>query len=127
MEACVDYYHWKHRMKSVSLLPGDDGGNPDRSSQYTDISVEKVREQLNENWKQLRLFARAVADRDRVIDELHGSIARRDEAIAERDKTIKTIKLMSKVKVAVLYSLVGGAAAKGIEVFAMAMVHHWIH
>lgn len=93
--------------------------DPDRSRQYRDASPEKLRDQLNENWRQLRVFAAAVADRDRVIDSMHKSVAKRDETIKLQNQRLR----LNKIKVALLYSLVGGAAAKGAEAGIMALVH----
>lgn len=105
------------------LLPGDDGrSNADRKSSYTDASPSKLRDQLNENWRQLRLFARAVGDRDRVIGELHKSIEARDQTI----KLQNGLLALSKVKVKLLYGLVGGAAFKGVEALAVAALHHFV-
>jgi hypothetical protein len=95
--------------------------NPDRHTQYTDASPEKLRDQLNENWRQLRIFGVAIADRDRAIDGLHKSVA-------ERDTTIKLLNgrlRLAKVRVALLYALVGGIAAKGAEVSVMALLY-WL-
>jgi hypothetical protein len=88
-----------------------DGGNPDRSQQYTDTSPAALLVQLNENWTKLRTVERAVGDRDRVINELHGSISERDTAI----KRLNTRLRFAKVKLILLYSLIGGIAAKGAE------------
>src|SRR5262249_6779794 len=41
--------------------------NPDRSKDYQDSNPEKLLVQLNAAWKQIRLFERAVADRDRQL------------------------------------------------------------
>jgi gamma-glutamyl phosphate reductase len=97
--------------------------DPDRSRQYRDASPEKLRDQLNENWKQLRVFAAAVADRDRVIDSMHKSLAERDKTIKLQNERSVAQERVNKIKVALLYSLVGGAAAKGAEAGIMALVH----
>lgn len=86
----------------------DTEDNPDRSKQYTDATPEKLRDQLNENWRQLRLFKSALSDRDRVIAELHGSISTRDEHI---DSLNARLKLMNRVR-PLLYAGLGGAVAK---------------
>lgn len=95
--------------------------NPDRHTQYTDASPEKLRDQLNENWRQLRIFGVAIADRDRTIDSLHKSVAERDTTIQLLNGRLR----LSKVRVALLYALVGGAAAKGSEALVMALLH-WV-
>src|SRR5579863_10364886 len=93
--------------------------NPDRSQQYRDASPQVLRDQLNENWKQLRILGTAVADRDRVIGTLHKSVEERDTTIGLLNGRLR----YSKIRVALLYALVGGAAAKGAEVGALALVH----
>jgi predicted RNase H-like nuclease (RuvC/YqgF family) len=95
--------------------------NPDRSNQYTDASPTKLRDQLNENWKQLRIFARAVADRDRTINALQTSLE-------ERDKVIKRLKgrlSFARVRIALLYALVGGIAAEGAKVLVRILLARW--
>jgi hypothetical protein len=99
--------------------------NPDRSKQYTDTNPATLLSQLNENWKRVRIVESAVADRDRIIDRLHGSVAERDTTIRLLNSRLR----LSKVRVALLYALVGGAAAKGIEALVVALVHlflRWI-
>ena len=90
----------------------------DRSAQYQDASPSKLLDQLNENWRQLRLFGLAVADRDRAIDSLHKSIAERDKAISRLNSRLR----FAKVRVALLYALVGGIAAKGAEELVFALI-----
>lgn len=85
--------------------------NPDRSKQYTDASPVKLRDQLNENWRQLRLFKTALQDRDEVINTLHQSIRQRDEAI---DGLHKRIALMNRIR-PLVYAAIGGAVAKLAE------------
>jgi hypothetical protein len=103
-----------------------DGGNPDRSLQYRDTSPDALLNQLNENWKKLRLVERAVGDRDRVINELHGSIAERDKAITRLNTRLR----FAKVKLILLYSLIGGIAAKGAEelvILIAKLLLAWMH
>jgi hypothetical protein len=103
-----------------------DGGNPDRSLQYRDTSPDALLNQLNENWKKLRLVERAVGDRDRVIQQLQSSIAERDKAI----KGLNTRLRFAKVKLILLYSLIGGVAAKGAEelvVLIAKLLLAWMH
>ena len=94
-------------------------GNLDRSAQHTDPSPQKLLYQLNENWKQLRLFSAAVADRDQIINGLHLSIATRDRAIHLLNGRLR----YAKVKIALLYALVGAVAAKGAEVLVLGLIH----
>jgi len=96
--------------------------NPDRSSQYTDATPAKLRDQLNENWKQLRIFGRTVADRDRVIDQLHTSLEERDIVIDRLKNRLR----FAGVRIAVLYALVGGIAGEGAKVIFKAILLHWI-
>ena len=101
----------------------------DRSSQYTDTSPAQLLHQLNENWKKLRLLELAVADRDRVIDQLHGSIAELHDSVGERDETIKLLHARlryARVRVILLYSLVGGIAGEGVHVLVKNILAHWI-
>jgi predicted RNase H-like nuclease (RuvC/YqgF family) len=103
-----------------------DAGNPDRSLQYRDTSPTALLDQLNENWKKLRLVERAVGDRDRVIQQLQRSIAERDKAI----KGLNTRLRFAKVKLILLYSLIGGVAAKGAEelvVLIAKLLLAWMH
>jgi hypothetical protein len=93
--------------------------NPDRKNQYRDASPVVLRDQLNENWRQLRILSTAVADRDRTIGALHKSVEERDTTIGLLNGRLR----YSKIRVALLYALVGGAAAKGAEVGALALVH----
>jgi hypothetical protein len=95
--------------------------NPDRKNQYRDATPAVLRDQLNENWRQLRIFKIAIDDRDRTIGGLHKSVE-------ERDKTIKLLNgrlRYSKVRVALLYALVGGAAAEGAKEGVVALLH-WL-
>lgn len=97
--------------------------NPDRSYQYRDASPAKLLDQLNENWKQLRTFKAAVDDRDRIISSLHESIAKRDESIKLVNKQLK----LAKVRIALMYALLGGIGAKGAEAIVVALLpflHH---
>jgi len=82
--------------------------NPDRSQQYIDATPEKLRDQLNENWRQLRLFRAALSDRDQVIGELHNSISQRDELIASQNKKLI---LMNRLR-PLLYACIGGAVSE---------------
>ena len=89
--------------------------NPDRSTQYRDTDPEKLRDQLNENWRQLRLLRTAVADRDTIIGTLHESVRLRDQAV----KALKTrVKITSKLW-PLVYAAVGGACAKGLELLVV--------
>ena len=85
--------------------PRDD--KPDRSTQYRETDPVKLRDQLNENWRQLRMLRAALADRDEVIATLHNSIAKRDDVIQAQ---AKSIKLRNRAW-AVIYAGIGGAAA----------------
>lgn len=96
--------------------------NPDRSSQYRDASPSKLLDQLNENWKQLRIFAAAIGDRDRTIDQLYSSLAERDKAIEALNGRLR----YAKVRLVLLYSLIGGIAAKGAEVAVIALAKHFL-
>lgn len=80
------------------------GDNPDRSRQYTDSDPAKLRDQLNENWRQLRLFKQALADRDRVVAELHESINRRDKLIGSLNQRLALMNWFRPW----LYALLGG-------------------
>jgi hypothetical protein len=82
--------------------------NPDRSVQYKDTDPAKLRDQLNENWRQLRLLRTAVSDRDEVIGTLHGSIHRRDEVIAAQ---AKSIKLFNRAR-PLMYAAIGAVSAE---------------
>jgi hypothetical protein len=97
--------------------------NPDRSLQYHDASPGKLLFQLNENWKQLRLFKLAVADRDKMINRLHQSISEQEKATHDLENRLK----YSRVKIALLYSIIGGASAKGVELFVLAVVRWLFH
>lgn len=96
----------------------DNKENPDRSRHYKlkgDGSLVVVNtmtgneqslvEQVNENFRQMRLLKTALDDRDEVIGELHGSIKRRDEVIAAQEKKAK---LFNRVRPFV-YAFFGGA------------------
>jgi hypothetical protein len=76
----------------VTPVPGrqarDD--NPDRSKYYQDAAPGKLLDQLNECWRQLRLFKEAVADRDRNLD-------RNLQAIEEQRKLIKSLRQALKL------------------------------
>jgi hypothetical protein len=91
----------------------------DRRKQYTDPTPEKLLQQLNENWRQLRIFQSAVGDRDRVISEQHEQIRTRDQLIKRQNTMLK----YAKIRLALLYSLVGGVAFKGAEVFMLSVLH----
>jgi hypothetical protein len=96
-----------------------------QAKQYQDESPAALLKQLNENWTKLRTFERAVGDRDRTIDRLHSSVAERDKAIRLLNSRLR----FAKIRVALLYALVGGAAAKGIEALVVALTHlflRWI-
>ena len=84
----------------------------DRSTQYMDTDPEKLRDQLNENWRQLRLFKAALQDRDEVINELHGSIRKRDQLISNQEKRIK---LMNRLR-PLIYAGIGSVVAKVADV-----------
>jgi hypothetical protein len=99
--------------------PVPESVNPDRKHQYRDASPVVLRDQLNENWRQLRILSTAVTDRDKIIGDLHSSVKERDETIELLNGRLR----YSKVKVALLYALVGGAAAKGAEVGILALGH----
>jgi cell division protein FtsL len=99
--------------------PVPESTNPDRKNQYRDSSPAVLRDQLNENWRQLRILSAAVGDRDRIIASQHLSISERDTTI----KLLNSRLSYSKIRVALLYALVGGAAAKGAEVGILALGH----
>lgn len=108
--------------------------NPDRSSQYQLVSEtehgdsveilvlnkatgrkQKLIDQLNENWRQLRLLRTAVADRDTIIGTLHESIRTRDQAV----KALKTrVKISNKVW-PLVYAAIGAICAKGLELLVI--------
>jgi hypothetical protein len=101
-------------------LPERDPKFFDRSQQYTDATPERLRDQLNENWRQLRLMKTTVADRDIVIANQQASIAARDLTIKlQNDRNHYT-----KLKIALRYSVIGGVAAKLAEVAALAAFHY---
>jgi hypothetical protein len=116
---------------SSNLLPpadphGDLRDNPDRSKQYGDTSPAVVLKQLNDFATSVRIRERAVADRDRVIHDLHDSVAARDKAIKQLNDRLR----YAKIRVVMLYALVGGIAAKGAEELIMALVKlflAWVH
>ena len=81
---------------------------PDRSAQYKQTNPAVLVDQLNENWRQLRLLRAAVSDRDEVIATLHGSIAERDKMIAAQETKMK---LLNRVRPFV-YATIGGAVTK---------------
>jgi hypothetical protein len=89
-----------------------------QASSYKNASPEVLRDQLNECWTQLRTFKRAVADRDRSIDQLTKSLAARDLIVARLRKRLK----YARVRIALLYAIVGAAVAKTLELIVM----HWI-
>ena len=91
----------------------------DQARQYQDASPEVLLQQLNENWTKLRTFERAVADREIVIGGLHKSVEQRDVAI----KKLNNLLRFSRVKVALMYALIGGAAAKGAEELVVTLAH----
>lgn len=102
-------------------LPGDDGtSNPDRSRQYEDSDPRKLKDQLNEAWRQMRLFTRAVADRDAVINSLHASIHQRDKSIGLLQKSLR----LANRTWPLIYAAVGAAAAKLAELGIQALFHH---
>jgi hypothetical protein len=76
-----------------------------------DADPQKLLDQLNENWRQLRLFKTAMADRDQVISELHNSIHQRDEAIKGLNKTIK---LSNRIR-PLVYAALGAAIPELIK------------
>jgi hypothetical protein len=90
----------------------------DRSSQYTDATPAKLLTQLNENWKQLRLLSAAVADRDKTIDGLYKSLDERDRAIELLNERLR----YAKVRLALLYSVIGGIASKVLEVVVLILL-----
>lgn len=96
--------------------------NPDRSSQYKDATPAKLLGQLNENWKQLRIFAAAIGGRDRTIDQLYRSLAERDKAVEALNGRLR----YAKVRLVLLYSLIGGVAAKGVEVLVIVLAKHFL-
>jgi hypothetical protein len=90
-------------------LKGDDGvSNPDRRESYRCADPVTLRDQLNENWRQLRLMGRALADRDAIIGKQHQSIRARDVTIAELQKRLK----LSNRFWPLLYAMAGGAVAE---------------
>ena len=94
----------------------------EQARQHGDTSPETLLRQLNENWTKLRLFERTVADRDRVIDGLHTSLAERDDVIDGLKKRLS----FARVRVVLLYSLVGGIAAEGVKEIVKAIFLHWM-
>jgi hypothetical protein len=103
--------------------------NPDRSHHYkvTDDSAQvivvntktgerqKLIDQLNENWRQLRLFKAALSDRDKVIAELHESIARRDKMIAAQNHKLALMNRLRPVAYACIGAAIGKISELGIE------------
>ena len=89
--------------------------NPDRSSQHTDTDPRILRDQLNENWRQLRLFKRALEDRDETISTLHEAITKEKEINAA---LVVKLKMANRLR-PWIYGIIGGAVAKladlGIE------------
>lgn len=102
-----------------------DDNNPDRSSQYqlahpsdalTVVNVktgtrQQLLDQVNENFRQMRLLRTAVHDRDTVVATLHGEIHKRDEMI---DTQNTHIKLLNRLR-PLLYAGIGGGIAKLVE------------
>jgi hypothetical protein len=110
--------------------------NPDRSHQYkvaddsAQVTVvntrtgsrQKLIDQVNENWRQLRLFKAALSDRDRVIAELHESIFRRDKLIGSLNQKLA---LMNRIR-PLVYACIGAAAAKLAEL-GVERISRWVH
>jgi hypothetical protein len=93
-----------------------------QAEQYRNSSPDVLLRQLNELGTSVRTRDRAVADRDRVIHELHGSVAARDKAIKQLTDRLR----YAKIRVALLYALIGGAAAKGVEALVVALAHFFV-
>ncbi len=88
--------------------------NPDRSEQYKDATPQKLLEQLNENWRQLRLFKTAIDDRDRNLDRLHHSISERDETIEGLQKALRLRNRLWPI----VYSVLGGVGTGIVGIIA---------
>jgi hypothetical protein len=85
--------------------------NPDRSKYYKNANPDIVLDQLNECWRQLRLFKVAVADRDR-------NLARNLQAINEQRELIHNLRQALRLTNRLwplVYALAGGCAAKLAE------------
>lgn len=108
--------------------------NPDRSEHYKledpeDLTVintrtggrQKLLDQVNENFRQMRLLKAALDDRNQVIAELHGSIKTRDELIASLETKIR---LFNRVRPFV-YAAIGSAitASTGILINFLVLGH----
>jgi predicted RNase H-like nuclease (RuvC/YqgF family) len=114
----------------------DADDNPDRSNQYkvaedsAQVTVvntktggrQKLIDQVNENWRQLRLFKTALSDRDRVIAELHQSIFKRDTMIGRLNQKLA---LMNRVR-PLVYGCIGAAVAKLAEL-GVERISRWVH
>lgn len=103
--------------------------NPDRKGQYKLDGSEiinlktgsrySVVDQLDENFRQIRLFRNALRDRDEVINELHSSIRRRDEVIAGQNSKLKLTNRLRPW----IYGILGGAVAKLGDLFIERIFH----
>lgn len=99
----------------------DGQDNPDRSAQYRLDGIDIVNvnsgarysvvDQLNENFRQLRLMRTALSDRDQVISELHDSIHKRDETIGKLNQKLKQMNRLRPVA----YAALGAVVAKFAE------------
>jgi uncharacterized coiled-coil protein SlyX len=89
-----------------------------QAKSYQNASPVVLRDQLNECWTKLRAFERAVASRDRQIDELTKSLAARDLIVSRLQKRLT----FARAKVAALYAIIGAAVAKTLEL----VVLHWL-
>jgi hypothetical protein len=94
----------------------------DQARQYVNASPDALLEQLNGLGTSVRVRDKIIADRELVIHELHGSIAARDKTIRLLNGKLK----YTRVKLALLFALIGGAAAKGAEALVVALVHFGI-
>jgi hypothetical protein len=95
--------------------PRDD--KPDRSAFHKDTSPSVLLYQLNENWRQLRLVRRAVADRDDIIGQLHEAIRARDRMITAQTAALKLRNWLRPLG----YALVGGVTGEIVK-FALGRV-----
>jgi len=87
-----------------------------------DDSPAALLNHLNGLATSLRSRERAVADRDRIIHDLRKSIDDRDVLVERLTGRLR----YAKIRVALLYAVVGGAAAKGAEELVIALVHLFI-
>lgn len=84
-----------------------------QAASYKDPRPEIVLKQLNENWTKVRSLERAVADRDRTIDEQLRKIEARDKLIEK----LKKMLTFGHTLTALAYALAAGAAGAGAKEF----------